>query len=67
MQNHRFERHLVVDREDVEVLLGAVGSVIDSRADDPDALAFTDRLHNLETNLIRLRVSIRNEMEGVEK
>lgn len=57
-------RHLPVSGADINVLLGALSTVIDQHADDPDVRAFTDRLHELEGQLLDLRVSIFKEVKG---
>ena len=54
-------RHLPVSTADINVLLGALSTVIDQHADDPDVRAFTDRLHELEGKLLDLNVSILKE------
>lgn len=55
-------RHLPVSGADINVLLGALSTVIDQHADDPDVRAFTDRLHEIEGQLLDLRVSIFKEV-----
>lgn len=55
-------RHLPVSGADISVLVGALSTVIDKHADDPDVRAFTDRLHELEGMLLDLKVSINKEM-----
>lgn len=55
-------RHLPVSGADINVLLGALSTVIDQHADDPDVRAFTDRLHEIEGQLLDLRVSIYKEV-----
>ena len=55
-------RHLPVSGADISVLVGALSTVIDSHADDPDVRAFTDRLHEIEGQLLDLRVSIFKEV-----
>lgn len=55
-------RHLPVSNADISVLVGALSTVIDQHADDPDVRAFTDRLHELEGKLLDLKVSINKEI-----
>lgn len=55
-------RHLPVSGADINVLLGALSTVIHQHADDPDVRAFTDRLHEIEGQLLDLRVSIFKEV-----
>lgn len=55
-------RHLPVSGADINVLLGALSTVIEQHADDPDVRAFTDRLHEIEGQLLDLRVSIFKEV-----
>lgn len=60
-------RHLPVDTADINVLLGALSTVIDQHADDPDVRAFTDRLHELEGKLLDLNVSILKEVSDATR
>jgi len=57
-------RNLRLDAADIKVLVGAVGTIIDQHVDDEDVRAFTDRLHEIETQLLELQVSIRNDSNG---
>lgn len=54
-------RHLSVDEADTALLIGAIATIIEQHIDDEDARPFTDRLHEMETRLYDLRVSIRKE------
>ena len=60
-------RHLSVNTADINVLLGALSTVIDQHADDPDVRAFTDRLHELEGKLLDLNVSILKEVSDATR
>lgn len=50
----------------LNVIIGAVGTVIDQHCDDPDAVAYTDTLHQVETLLVNVRARLMlHHLEGV--
>lgn len=55
-----------LDATMLNVIIGAVGTVIDQCSDDPDARAYTDALHDVEHMLVKVRARLRvHHMKGI--
>jgi len=55
-----------LDSSMLNVIIGAIGTVIDDHCDDPDAVAYTDVLHEVETMLVNVRARAGvHHLEGV--
>lgn len=55
-----------LDATMLNVIIGAVGTVIDMHSDDPDTRAYTDALHDVEHMLVNVRARLGvHHMEGI--